>query len=332
MVKLIHFIAASQIRHNFGSNDKRRDAGQTTPEDVIRWDNILYGDDTRFKKWQLLDVYRPKSASVADDPTNPAAPSATTNPADTINPSATPGSSLSKLPLIISVHGGAWVYGDKDKYQFYCMRLAQRGFAVINFSYRLAPEAKFPSSLIDTEKVFQWACDNAEKYGFDLNNVFAVGDSAGAHLLTIYASALTNAEYGNNYSFIQKKPLVIRGLALNCGKYNMEPTDSQMKLLLSGLLPQGGTAEEISMLNAESHVTKGFPPSYVMTCEGDFIKNQSDIINLALEKAGVAHEYHCYGTVEEPLWHVFHCDPKLEAAVRCNDDEMRFFNSLIVKN
>ena len=43
-----------------------------------------------------------------------------------------------KLPVIMSVHGGGWVYGDKDVYQWYCMNLAQRGFAVVNYSYRLA--------------------------------------------------------------------------------------------------------------------------------------------------------------------------------------------------
>ena len=63
-------------------------------------------------KWQKLDVYRQKDAT-------------------------------GKLPVIVSVHGGGWVYGDKERYQFYCMDLAERGFAVVNFSYRLAPEYKF---------------------------------------------------------------------------------------------------------------------------------------------------------------------------------------------
>ena len=105
MITLRQFVGAWSIRHSFGSNDNKRDAGQTTPEDVIRFDNILFGNDERLKKWQLLDVYRPKAQG--DGQTTP----------------------LKKLPVIVSVHGGAWVYGDKDRYQFYCMRLAQYGFA-----------------------------------------------------------------------------------------------------------------------------------------------------------------------------------------------------------
>ncbi len=304
MTTLIQFIASRKIRHDYGSNDKRRDAGQTTPPDITRFDNILYGKDSKLQKWQLLDLYRPKAALEADG-------------------------SLKKLPVIISVHGGAWVYGDKDKYQFYCMHLAQHGFAVVNFSYRLAPERKFPASVEDTEAVFQWVCDNAEKYALDTGNVFAVGDSAGGHLLSLYADAITNKEYAKAFPFIKEKPMILRGLALNCGKYTLDDTEPKFKLLRSGYLPKGGTPEEVQLINTAANVSSAFPPAFIMTCLGDFLKDQADIMKAALDKAGVRNELHCYGSEEQPLWHVFHCDPKLEEAARCNDEECNFFRSLI---
>lgn len=304
MSSIIQFFAARNIRHTFGSSDKRRDAGQTTPADIMRYDNILYGNDRRLKKWQLLDVYRPKNALESDG-------------------------SLKKLPVIVSVHGGAWVYGDKNRYQFYCMRLAQRGFAVINYSYRLAPEAKFPSSMQDTESVFQWACANADQYGFDTSNFFAVGDSAGGHLLSLYCDAITNAEYKKNYPFIKDKKMTLRAVALNCGKYTLDDSEPKFRLLRKGYLPHGGTPEEVQLINSAAHVTKDFPPAFIMTCIGDFLYNQADIIKKALDKAGVRNELHCYGSQEKALWHVFHCDPKLPEAVICNDDECNFFRSFI---
>ena len=57
------------------------------------------------------------------------------------------------LPVIVSVHGGGWVYGDKDVYQYYTMHLAQMGFTVVNFSYRLAPEHLYPAALEDVNSV-----------------------------------------------------------------------------------------------------------------------------------------------------------------------------------
>ena len=96
------------FRKLFKEGDDIRDAGLSTPDDIVRYDNILYGEEPA---WQVLDVYRPGNA--AGD----------------------------KLPVIIDVHGGAWVYGDKERYQYYCMNLAQMGFAVVNFTYRLAPSS-----------------------------------------------------------------------------------------------------------------------------------------------------------------------------------------------
>ena len=155
------------VRKTFAVGDMIRDAGLTTPDDIQRFDNIVYGED---KVWQSLDVYRPKAINIEE-----------------------------KLAVIVSVHGGGWVYGDKKTYQFYCMSLAQRGFAVVNFSYRLAPKSKFPASIIDTNLVFGWILDHAEEYGFDTENVFAVGDSAGAHMLGLYTNLCTNPKYAKVY-------------------------------------------------------------------------------------------------------------------------------------
>ena len=111
------------LRASFKISDTIRDRGLQAPKDIVRFDNLPYGTDPR---WQTLDVYRPKNAGGT------------------------------ALPVIVSVHGGGWVYGDKNLYQYYCMSLAQHGFAVVNFSYRLAPRHKFPAALQDTDAVFHW--------------------------------------------------------------------------------------------------------------------------------------------------------------------------------
>lgn len=80
-----------------------------------------------------------------------------------------------KLPVIVSVHGGGWVYGDKERYQYYCMHLAQMGFSVVNFTYRLAPEFKFPAPLEDTNLVMEWILKTAAS-NLDTEHIFGVAD------------------------------------------------------------------------------------------------------------------------------------------------------------
>ena len=158
---------SEKMRAEWKVNDARRDAGLGTPDDVVRYDDIPYGPENAI---QRLDVYRPKEAEGA-------------------------------LPVIVSVHGGGWVYGDKELYQFYCMSLAQRGFAVVNFTYRLAPEYKFPAQLEDVNLVMEWVFRNGDEYGLDTGNIFMVGDSAGAHLAGLYTAACTSKGYAANYDF-----------------------------------------------------------------------------------------------------------------------------------
>lgn len=286
-------ILSLYIRKNFAKGDKQRDAGLSTPADIIRYDSIQYGPD---KKWQSLDVYRPKNIE-------------------------------GKLPVIISVHGGGWVYGDKEVYQFYCMSLAQRGFAVINFNYRLAPENKYPAQVEDTDAVVKWMLNNEDVYGFDLNNVFAVGDSAGGHLLSVYSLILTNKEYAENYYLNPPVNFRFNAIALNCGVYQQEmPSKKDMKAsLLNDLLPKGWGEKELNILNTYDKITRDFPPTFVMSANGDFLRGQVDIIVPELEKNNVEHEVHIYGTDDNQLGHVFHCNIRYIDAKKCNDEECEFF-------
>lgn len=285
------------IREMFRKGDIERDAGLTSPDDVERFDDIQYGTDC--EKWQMLDVYRPKGAE-------------------------------GKLPVIVSVHGGAWVYGDKDVYQWYCMSLAQRGFAVVNFSYRLAPEYKYPASFEDVNSVMEWISANAEKYGLDTDNIFAVGDSAGAHMLSLYCCACANEEYAKTTGYPVQKEIRFKAIALNCGAFLIETGDGDLTTaIMSDYLPEGGSDEELKLISPLYHINEKFPPVFIMTCPGDFLNNQPIKVIPRLEDLKIPFVYRRYGTADEPLGHVFHCNMRLDAAKLCNDEEAAFFKTFI---
>ncbi len=289
---------SDMIRKMFAEGDAKRDAGLTTPDDVVRYDDIQYADDE--PKWQMLDVYRPKNAE-------------------------------GKLPVILSIHGGGWVYGDKEVYQFYCMSLAERGFAVVNYSYRLAPEYKYPASFVDTVTVCRWILDHSEKYGFDTDHIFGVGDSAGAHMLSMFACALTNPEYAKICGFELPEGFAFKAIALNCGAFLIERGEKEdmTTQLMGDYLPHGGTPDEFRLISTVYHVTSDFPPVFMMTCPGDFLNAQPMKMIPKLEELKVPFIYRRYGDQNDDLAHVFHCNVRLEAAKLCNDEETEFFKKFI---
>jgi acetyl esterase/lipase len=289
-------LVSTTIRSLFTKSDDQRDAGLTTPDDILRYDNIAYGPDPQC---QSLDVYRPRAADGQ------------------------------ALPVIVSIHGGGWVYGDKERYQFYCMSLAQRGFAVVNFTYRLAPEHKFPAQLEDAGSVFAWVLAHSGDYGFDPSHVFAVGDSAGAHLLALYTEACLNPKLRRALPTVPVSAgFVPAGLGLHCGAYDPQQGNRQTKLLMGELLPKGGTKEELELVNALRWVTPGFPPVFLMTCTGDFLQAQATALADVLVRAYVPFQFHYYGDADHRLPHVFHCNVRDPDAARCNDDVCAFFRQL----
>ncbi len=290
---------SDMIRTTFKEGDDQRDAGLTTPDNIVRFDDIVYGSDA---KWQSLDVYRPKEMEGKP------------------------------LPVIVSVHGGGWVYGDKERYSFYCMNLAQRGFAVVNFTYRLAPEYKFPSSLEDTCMVFDWVLSHATEYGFDTNHIFGVGDSAGAHLLGLFCGMCSNKEYANHFEFQAPKGFVPTAVALNCGAYEIEMSGDPKDMdsaIMKDLLPNKGTKEELEQINVVHTVTANYPPTFYTTCTGDFLVQHAPKLGKALIENQVPHEFHYYGDCSHELGHVFMLRIREQEAIRCNDEECVFFRKFL---
>ena len=299
----------------FSFSDSIRNRGLATPQDVQRFDNITYGPD---KTWNLLDVYRPRPSS--DQELHQA---------------------TRKLPVILIVHGGAWVYGHKNVYQYYSMSLARFGFAVVNFSYRLAPKARFPACLEDVNRVVHFVFDHQETYGFDTNHIFLAGDSAGAHLSALYSCICTNPSYALSYSFAPPPSFVPDALLLNCGVYDIRPLirektmqASMQRQLLGDLMGTSQLSEEqLSLLCPVDHIRQTFPACFIMTSDGDFLKDQPNDLLPVLDREHVSYQFQVYRGTEEngPLQHVFHCDVRLEAARRCNEDETGYLKTVLQK-
>ena len=94
-----------------------------------------------------------------------------------------------KIPCIITVHGGGWRSGDKNRFARFASKFAENGFAAACIGYRLIPEVKVPQCIEDAKASVRWVRANAEKYNIDPDRIGAFGGSAGAHLVAMVGTS-----------------------------------------------------------------------------------------------------------------------------------------------
>ena len=103
-------------------------------------------------------------------------------------------------PLIVYVHGGAWLGGDKRRsaalvdFPQVLASLAAEGFIVASIQYRLSGEARFPAQLQDVNAAIRFLRRDAKRYRIDPEKVGIWGGSAGGHLAALAALTCRNTE------------------------------------------------------------------------------------------------------------------------------------------
>ena len=293
-------ITSHIVRTLFTIGDLKRDLGWVPPTNVETVENLSYGS---CDKWHLLDLYRPKDKE-------------------------------GKLPVLLNIHGGAWVYGDKKVYAPYCMYLAAQGFAVVNASYRLAPKHTFPAPLEDVGSIMEWVVTNANQYHLDLSNLFLVGDSAGAHLATAYTAIQLNSEYAKEFPKITVSPkFVPKALVLNCGVFDMkgevERRGTLLTPFLTDILGAKPTTSSIKKMSPVRYITPDFPPVYLATSNGDFLRKHSHRLKEVLEQQKIDYVFKEYGNNKKTQGHVFHLNLKNKVGQTCNQEQIKFVRKIM---
>jgi acetyl esterase/lipase len=116
-------------------------------------------------------------------------------------------------PVVIWVHGGGWVTGDKSNQLNNKLNLfSSLGYLFVSINYRLSPsDTSFSTSRImypthneDVADAVKWVYDNVKNFGGNKEKIVIMGHSAGAHLVSLTGTSSTF--------------LPARGIALNAIK------------------------------------------------------------------------------------------------------------------
>ena len=239
-----------------------------------------------------------------------------------------PGSATAsgaKLPVIVWIHGGAFVGGTKDELGGYLRMLAAHGFVVLAPRYSLAPESSYPVPTRQLMTVLRWVGANADRFHMDAARIVLAGDSAGAQLSAQVATLITNPAYADALGIPPTiAPKRLRGVALCSGIYDLSrlSDDSPYRSLYravgwaySGSRDYRKNTGFLGTFSVLEHVTAAFPPTFMTVGNGDPLRLQSQTLAIALIEADVDIETLFYPENHEPpLPHEYQFELQLEDA------------------
>lgn len=148
------------------------------------------------------------------------------------------------FPCVVFFHGGAYLKGDKRRYQLApALTGINRGFAVVSVGYRLAPDAVWPAFVQDAALAVAYLHAHAAELGIDADRLALWGESAGAHLAL--QVGLTPAEHVRPAgSALTDADLAMRAIVDWYGPSDFEAGDEGDNVIATYRLPSGLTLRE----------------------------------------------------------------------------------------
>ena len=99
------------------------------------------------------------------------------------------------FPLIIDLHGGAWVNKDRLADEGTDTPLAKTGVVVAALDFRMPPDGQYPASVQDVNYAIRWFKSHAAQFNIDPQRVGILGVSSGGHLAMLSAMRPHDARY-----------------------------------------------------------------------------------------------------------------------------------------
>jgi acetyl esterase/lipase len=195
--------------------------------DLVVEKDVRYGDHER----NLIDIYRPRGVEGA--------------------------------PVLVYVHGGGYSTGDRDLNPFVYANIptyfARHGLLAMSATYRLAPQASWPSGAEDMRALVSWVRENARRLGGDRDRLFLMGHSAGAtHVATYAFDARFQPPDGHG----------LAGIVLVSGRYRLrsDPDDPSLDSIREYFGSDPGQYESRSAI---THVPGSDVPVLLVAAEYD---------------------------------------------------------------
>lgn len=232
-------------------------------------------------------------------------------------------------PVIINIHGGGLIMGNKEFNAHFCMRMCLQGYLVFSVEYPLCPEATVFQQLRDIFMAMNYIESILPKYKAEPGGAFLVGDSAGA-FLALYAAAIQRNPKLARAAGIAPSYLQVMGLGLISGMFFTTRFDSIGLLLPKAFYGKGYRKHPFYPYLDPTNpaVCRYLPPCMLVTSKHDNLRHYSTKLAKAIRR----HGGHCIfnDCGDDPnLVHAFSVfEPELMESRNVIQDIATFFEKL----
>lgn len=218
-------------------------------------------------------------------------------------------SPLTARPLIVVIHGGGWIQGDKSSFSTpknpppgSILDFAKLGFVAATINYRLAEEAPFPAGIHDCKNAVRFLRAHAAEYGIDPKRVGAWGNSAGGHLALMLGMSGTEKSLEGDGS-CREQSSVVQAVVSDSGPIDLvhQYEHNQVRYAVNAFLtgpPEGDRLKNYKQASPRTYVSAQTPPLLLIYGGNDeqVGVETADEFVVALNQSGVKDiSYHRFG-------------------------------------
>ena len=246
-------------RSDFEESCVERDKKFTFPSGVDYTKDIAYADDNN--KAHRLDIYRPQDRAGQ------------------------------VLPVVINVHGGGLLLGNKEFNKYFCALLSLKGYLVYSIEYQLIPDCTIYDQFKDVFMAMDYIKGRIISDNGDMAHVYMAGDSGGACLIT-YVNAIQNNDNIAKAAGVTPSDLHINALALISGMFYTSRFDKIGMCLPTFLYGKKYKKSPFGKyVNPENkELVDALAPVWMVTSHDDYLRKYTINFEKALADAGKEHE------------------------------------------
>jgi acetyl esterase/lipase len=179
-----------------------------------------------------------------------------------------------RAPVLLQVHGGAWITGNKRGQAHPLMsHLAELGWVCVAINYRRSPRNTWPDHITDVKRAISWVKTHIADYGGDPDFIAITGGSAGGHLSSLAALTANDPVFQQGFEDADTR---VQAAVPFYGVYDFTRTDGalhpgMMPVVEAQVFKQRIRDSPMSFQSASSvtHVGPDAPPFFVLHGRND---------------------------------------------------------------